>query len=148
MRKLILSAAIVISITAKAQSNTASTIIEGGKTLVELVRVFKAPKYMMTAPVAAEKKDSCSIKAIGDLCLKNSTEKPLLVSLYKRNGNGYDAGILTMNILPKNQECLYELKSGIYKLKIETEDNGVRKTFREGEIKLNNCDNQIKEIKN
>ena len=89
MRKLILSAVVLITINASAQSNTASNIIEGGKTLVELVRVFKTPKYIMPLQPVVEKKDSCAIKNTTDLCIKNSTAKPLLVSLYKRNGNVY-----------------------------------------------------------
>jgi len=149
MKRSILLAVIIISMTASAQNNTASNIIEGGKTLVELVRVFKTPKYIMPPQQAyVEKKDSCAIKSISDICIKNSTAKPLLVSLYKRNGNGYEAAVLTMNILPKNQECLYELKSGIYKMKLETEEDDVKKIFREGEIKLNACENQVKEITN
>ena len=48
MSKLILSAVTIIAFTASAQNNTASNIIEGGKTLVELVRVFKMPKYVMS----------------------------------------------------------------------------------------------------
>ena len=79
---------------------------------------------------------------------KNSTAKPLLVSLYKRNGNVYDAGVLTLKILPKNQECLYELKAGVYKVKFEIEEDDEKKIIREGEIKLIACENIFKKIKN
>lgn len=48
MIKLILSAVAIISFTASAQNNTASNIIEGGKTSVELVRVFKMPKNILS----------------------------------------------------------------------------------------------------
>jgi hypothetical protein len=72
----------------------------------------------------------------------------LLVSFYRRNGNVYEAGFLSLKILPKNQETLYELKAGIYKLKFETEEGEEKKVFREGEIKLNPCENIFKEIKN
>jgi hypothetical protein len=149
MRKLILAVIVFINMNASAQNNTTANIIEGGKTLVELVRVFKMPKYLMEPlqPVI-EKKDSCSVKNISDLTFKNSTVKPLLVSLYRRNGNIYEAGILSLKILPKNQETLYELKAGIYKVKFETEDGDEKKLFREGEIKLNACENIFREIKN
>ncbi|MEI9957912.1 MAG: hypothetical protein WDM90_16790 [Ferruginibacter sp.] len=140
MRKLITAILLILSITVKAQNSTASNIIEGGKTLVELVRVFKTPKNIPPQQNLVEKKDSCSIKNICDLCIKNSTAKALTVSLYKRNGNTYDAIALTMKVLPKNQEYFYELKSGIYKMKLETEEQDVKKIFREGEIKLNACE--------
>ena len=149
MRAFILTAVVLININTSAQNNTAANIIEGGKALVELVRVFKIPRYFMPLPQPiVEKKDSCLIKNISDFTIKNSTNKPLLVSLYRRNGNIYEPGILSLKILPKNQETLYELKAGIYKMKFETEEDEEKKVFREGEIKLNTCENVFKEIKN
>jgi len=148
MRKIILAAAVIITVNAAAQSNTASNLIEGGKTLVELVRVFKSPKNAIPQQNFVEKKDSCLIKNTSDLGIKNSTGKILLVSLYKRNGNVYDAGFLSMRVLPRNQEYFYELKAGIYKIKLEIEEGEVKKIFREGEVKFNACDNLVKEIKN
>lgn len=151
MKKLILLAVAVVTITASAQNNTAANIIEGGKVLAELVRVFKTPKSAFVQPPIAltEKKDSCAVKSISDVSIKNSTDKPLLVSVYKRNGNLYEPGVISMKILPKNQETIYELKAGIYKIKYETEDkDDDKKTIREGEIKLMACVNIFKEIKN
>ena len=149
MRALIVAAAALINVNTLAQNNTAANIIEGGKTLVELVRVFKTPRYLMPLPQpVVERKDSCSIKNVSDYTIKNSTAKPLLVSFYRRNGNIYEPGILSLKILPKNQETLYELKAGIYKIKFETEEDDEAKVFREGEIKLNACENMFKEIKN
>lgn len=88
------------------------------------------------------------MKNTTDICVKNSTGKPLLVSFFRRNGNVYEAAVLSLKILPKNQECLYELKSCVYKIKPETEEKGVKTSFKEGEIKLNACENIFKEIKN
>ena len=98
MRTFILAAATLIYINTAAQNNTTANIIEGGKTLVELVRVFKTPKYSFAQhPVALiEKKDSCAVKNISDVSIKNSTENPLLVSIYKRNGNLYEAGVISL----------------------------------------------------
>jgi hypothetical protein len=149
MRRFISAAIVLVTINASAQNNTAANIIEGGKTLVELVRVFKIPKYLMVpAQPVVDRKDSCSIKNISDFTIKNSTGKPLLVSLYRRNGNIYETAFLSLKILPKNQETLYEIKAGIYKVKFETEDGDEKKLFREGEIKLNACENIFREIKN
>jgi hypothetical protein len=54
-----------------------------------------------------------------------------------------------MKVLPKNQECWYDLKSGIYKFKIEIEgeDDDERIMYREGEMKLVACENVFREIK-
>lgn len=151
MRKLFLPVIVLTTFNTSAQNNTASNIIEGGKALVELVRVFKTPKNLIVQQPAllVEKKDSCAVKNISDISIKNSTEKPLLVSVYRRNGNVYEAGVLSLKILPKNQETIYELKAGIYKIKYETEDEeDDKKTIKEGEIKLIACNNVFKEIKN
>jgi hypothetical protein len=149
MRAFILAAVVLININTSAQNNTAANIIEGGKTLVELVRVFKTPKASLASePVTPKRTDSCAVKNTTDICVKNSAGKSLLVSLFRRNGNLYEAAVLSLKILPKNQECLYELKSGVYKIKIEIEENGVKTSFKEGEIKLNPCENVFKEIKN
>ena len=150
MRTFIVAAATLLNINTAAQNSTTANIIEGGKTLVELVRVFKTPKYSFAQhPVPLiEKKDSCAVKNLSDVSIKNSTGKPLLVSIYKRNGNLYEAGVISLKILPKNQETIYELKAGIYKIKYETEgEDDEKKTIREGEIKLMACINIFKEIK-
>jgi hypothetical protein len=148
MRAFIVTAVAFISINTSAQNNTAANIIEGGKTLVELVRVFKTPKTTLVSETPAVKRvDSCAIRSTTDICIKNSVGKPLLVSLFRRNGNTYETALLSLKILPKNQECLYELKSGVYKIKLETEENGIKTSLREGEIKLNACENVFREIK-
>ena len=72
----------------------------------------------------------------------------MLVSLYRRNGNIYEAGILSLKILPKIQETIYEIKAGIYKIKFETEADDEKKIIKEGEIKIISCENVFKEIKN
>lgn len=140
---------VCLSLTATAQSNTTAHIIEGGKTLVELVKVFKMPRYAMVHQPLVEKKDSCALKSITDFTIKNSTPNPLLVSLYRRNGNVYEPGVLSLKILPKNQETIYEIRAGIYKMKFETEDEeDEKKIFREGEIRIISCENIFREIKN
>ncbi len=147
MRRMILAVTVLMNFSTTAQNNTANNIIEGGKTLVELVRVFKTPKYAQPLKTTVEKKDSCALKNITDMSIKNSMEKPLLVSLYKRNGNLYETGFLSLKILPKTLEYLYDLKAGVYKIKFEIEEGTTKKLIREGEIKLNACEHMFKEIK-
>ncbi len=150
MIKYIVVALCFFAVAARAQNSTASNLIEGGKTLVELVRVFKTPKNNVasTAIPNPAKTDSCAIKNISDCCFKNSTAKSVYISLYKRNGAAYEAIPLTIKVLSKSQECWYELRAGIYKFKIEIDREDDKKiTFREGEMKLGACENAVKEIK-
>ncbi len=146
MRKLIFSVLVMLTVTAPAQNNTAATIIEGSKALVDLVRVFKTPKNLLIqSPVSAVNTDSCNLKSLADICYKNTSGKPITVSIYKRNGAGYEAVPFILRISNNNQECLYELKAGIYKYRIEADDEKEEKdikkiVLKEGEIKLKACD--------
>ena len=131
-------------ITSTAQNNTASNIIEGGKTLVELVRAFKSSKNVLPQQNLIENKDSCSIKNLADICYKNESGNNITVSFFKRNGQSY-APALTLKISNNGKECLYELQSGVYKYKIESGEQKI--VLSEGELKLNACDKLVKEIK-
>jgi hypothetical protein len=148
MKIILFMLALLISGSSMAQNNITANIIEGGKTVVELVRVIKTPRNTMGQQPLVEKKDSCAIKNVSDMCIKNVTANPLLVSLYRRKDSGYETVSLSVKVLPKHQEFLFELRAGIYKMKIEMEAGDVKKLFREGEIKINACDNVFKEIKN
>ncbi len=150
MKKILLPAVVAFSLTASAQNNTASDLIRGSNALVDLIRVFKTPKSNIAATqfAAASVADSCAVKSISDFCVKNNTGKPLLVNLYRRNGNIYETAVLSMRILPRAKEWLYELKSGVYKMVLQTEEEGTKKTFREGEVKINACENPVKTIQN
>ncbi len=147
MRALILVAIMAITACTTAQNNITSNIIEGGKTIVELVRVFKTPKTAMVQQSTTEKKDSCAVKAVSDVCIKNLSANPVIVSLYRRNGSVYETTALSVKVLSKNQEFLYEVRAGIYKMKIETDAAEGKKLFKEGEMKINACENVYKEIK-
>ena len=148
MRTLILAVAALFYLTGSAQNNTAENIIEGGKTLVELVRVLKMPVNSGYQPHVAENIDSCKLKNVSDLSFKNNTDKSVYVSLFKRNGNLYEANVLTLKILPKAQERWFDLKSGIYKFKIEWDgEDDERIIYQEGEMRLNACENIVKEVK-
>ncbi|MBS0647192.1 MAG: hypothetical protein JSR97_11480 [Verrucomicrobia bacterium] len=136
------------------KSQDVSKIIEGGKTLVELIRVFKTPKQNLgtqqligqNTHTAAAPNDSCAIKQRSDLCYKNSSSKSLVISIYKKNGDTYEAQPFTMKVLSQKQECWYELKAGIYKYRIEVDTGTTKTLFSEGEFKLEACDNMQREI--
>ncbi len=130
----------------------AGDVIDGAKTLVELVNIFKKkPKVNIasnTTPSDAGKEagDSCDEKQLADLCFKNSSAKSITISIYKKAGESYSTSPFTIKVLSNAQECWYELKAGIYKYKIEVENAGVKSVFREGDIKLNPCDKMEREI--
>jgi hypothetical protein len=147
MKNVIVVAFCLLNFQIKAQ-NTTSTIIEGSRALIELITVFKKSKTASTTATLTDKKaiDSCAAKQMADLCFKNSSSKDLAISVYKRTDAGYEAQPFTMKVITKKQECWYELRSGIYKYKIEIDIAGVKTTFSEGELKLQPCDNMQREI--
>ena len=128
-----------------------SNLIEGAKTLTELIKVFKSPRNNTTASFAQNgttknSNDSCEVKQKSDLCFKNSSTKDLAISIYKRTETGYESLPFTMKVITKRQECWYELRAGIYKYKIEIDSGTQKIVFSEGELKLQPCDNMQREI--
>jgi hypothetical protein len=138
---VVLLLAISLPLSGQTQGNT---LIEGGKTVVELLKLFKRNK---TTEGPAYPTDSCSFKQTGDLCFRNTAVGSILVSLFKRTANGYEATPFNMKVLPRSQECWYTLKAGIYRYRIETGDASKMTVLREGELKLFPCDRMEREIK-
>jgi hypothetical protein len=92
---------------ATAQTTTTSNLIEGGKTLVELISVLKKNKRNSTTNLANKNViDSCATKQKADLCFKNSSTKDLAISLYKRTDAGYEAEPFTMKVISKKTRML------------------------------------------
>ncbi len=147
MRKVLFIIISLAYLTTNAQ-NTTTKIIEGGRALIELITVLKKSKTTNTSTLTDNKVgiDSCATKQKADLCFKNSSLKDLVISLYKRTDTGYEAQPFTMKVITKKQECWYELRSGIYKYKIELDIGGVKTLISEGELKLQPCDNMQREI--
>ncbi|HRB22324.1 MAG: hypothetical protein IPO46_06480 [Chitinophagaceae bacterium] len=142
---------LITSFYTKAQSST-EKIIEGSKTLLELIKVIKTPRQntspqnLTAASHTATSADSCAIKQRSDLCYKNSSSKVLAISIYRRNGDVYDNLPFTMKVIAQKQECWYELRAGIYKYKIEADSDLGKTLLNEGEFKLEACENMIREI--
>jgi hypothetical protein len=131
---------------ALSQNNMTSNIIEGSKTLVDLIRVIKTPRTSIPSATTLLT-DSCATKNLADVSYKNNTGKAMVVSLYKRTGALYAAVPLSLKILPNTTESLYEIMAGIYKYRIEFETEGIRSLQVEREIKIQSCDKLFKEIK-
>jgi hypothetical protein len=137
-----------ISIPAWAQSSTES-IISGGKAIIELISFLHQNKISLAGnlkerpPVA----DSCIVKQISDLCFRNSTSRDITISICKRNDTAYEPNVFSVKVLKKKKECLLELRSGIYKYRIEADEGNAKILFSEGEFRLQPCDNMLREIK-
>lgn len=149
MKKLLIAAAMAFPAVLPAQNAITSDLVEGGKTLVELIRVIRAPRVVAAVSPPPETKiaDSCVVRKIADISFKNKTGKPVQVSLFFRIGNNYDTRPLMLTLSALSQESLFELRTGIYKYKIETGEEDEQVILHEGELKLEPCDRLIREIK-
>ncbi len=148
MRIIIYIIISLISVTISIAQPTTSNLIQGGKTLIELISILKKNKPASTANLSNKNAmiDSCAAKQTSDLCFKNSSTKDLAISIYKRAEVGYEALPFTMKVITKKQECWYELRSGIYKYKIELDIGGIKTLMSEGELRLQSCENMLREI--
>ena len=146
MKTLLLFTAIAIPALSTAQPPNASNILEGGKTLIELIRVIKPQRNALNT-TAYQSPDSCSQKRIADISFKNKTDKTMIVSLFYRAGNVYEQLPSSLLLSPATQESLYELRAGIYKYKIESDSSGQRKILHGGELKLAPCEKAVKDIR-
>lgn len=149
MRKIFFLLAVCICIQAQAQNKTMSTIVEGGRVFVDILKTLKTPKrsFVPVSTVQPSVTDSCQLKSIADLCYFNKSGETVYISLYKRNGNTYAAIPLTLTIIKNSKECVYEVQAGIYKYKIETIDEDEKRiVYKEGEMRLLACDVLEEEI--
>lgn len=132
----------------------AYTIIEGSRTLVELIKVFRTPRQQVVGDRRAGNGsnsnslsiDSCEIKQRSDLCYSNKSSRSLIITIYKRTEEGYEAQPFTMKVLSQKEECWFEMRAGIYKYRIELDATPTRVLLREGEFKLEACENMKREI--
>ncbi len=149
MKKIIFLLLAGSGLQGQAQNNLASNIIEGGKVVVDILKVFRSSKYPGLIPATTTRisPDSCEIKGTTDICYKNTSGQPVTVNLYKRNGEAYASTALSLIIEINSSECLYEIQAGIYKYKIEYKDKDKTVIQKEGEIKLVACDKRTEEIK-
>lgn len=148
---MLLPVLVLMNVSLIAQNDLTTNIIEGGKTLVELIRVLKPQKQLYATPGVIELEDSCKSGQQADLCFKNTDTLAIKIYLYKRNGSVYETVPLTILVPRSTHECLFAIRSGIYKYRMETEmtkDEVITKiVLREGEMKLKPCDRVTRNIK-
>jgi hypothetical protein len=144
MKALLLLCLAASYLATNAQST--SEFVEGGKTLIELIKVFKKPVVASLAQVATNG-DSCSFRKQSNILFRNKMDNTIQVTLYFRNGTSYESQPMGMRISARSNEQLFDIRSGVYKYKVESEIEGVKTVIHEGELKLQPCEHAIRDVK-
>ncbi|HPH84676.1 MAG TPA: hypothetical protein PLC48_04425 [Ferruginibacter sp.] len=107
----------------------ANQITEGGKVLIELVKVFKKTPTGKTDPGGQ--------RGGSDLCYNNTSNNDLLIEFsVKVNDSMYKPLPNPLNLKANSQECLLELSPGIYHYKIYRKEGQEPMIYLEGDIRL------------
>ncbi len=116
-----------------ANPNTSNQVIEGGKLVVELIKVFTNKKE-------TERDPDCK-NSHADLCVHNQSNSSLIVSLsFRQTGETRE-----VVVLPGGRECSLQLRLGVwtYELKIP----GSPLPMRKGDVLIEACNNIAMTIK-
>ncbi len=117
-----------------------NNFVEGGKILVELIRIFK--KNPAKQALSGLENNS------SDLCFTNSTPDNLLIELSKKlNDSSYKQLPVAINLTSKAHECLLEISSGVYHYKVFKKNAGSQILLLEGEMRLMANEKMEREIK-
>jgi len=111
----------------------ADPVIEGGKLIVELVKVLSNKKDQM--------KDSGCKGNYADLCIENETNRSLTVFLEHRPS----AEKREVVILPGGKECSLQAKVGVWNYDLRI--TGSTQPTRKGDILIEGCNNMVMNIK-
>ena len=114
-------------------TSKADPVIEGGKLIVELVKVLSNKKDPT--------RDSGCKNSYADLCIENETGGSLTVLLEYRS----TAEKREVVVLPQGKECCLQAKAGVwtYDLRI----TGSAQSIRKGDILIEGCNNMVMNIK-
>ena len=136
---LIILSVIGLSFKTVAQSPQ-NTLLESGKILVELVKIFKKSPLQQGVQVNGNNSS--------DLCFTNSTSDHLFIEVLKKiNDSLYKVLPISISITPQAHECLLELPSGIYHYRVYKKNNGTQSLSLEGDLKLVPNEKMEREIK-
>ena len=123
-----------------AAQATQNTLVESGKLLVELVKIFK--KNPLQQGVQMNGNNS------SDLCFTNSTTDYLFIEVLKKiNDSLYKVLPGSISLTPQAHECLLELPSSIYHYRVYKKNNGTQSLSLEGDLKLVPNEKMEREIK-
>ena len=117
-----------------------NTLIESGKILVELVKIFKKSN--------GQPAGMFNTNNLSDLCFANSSLDNLFIEISKKiNDSFYKPLPASISLNSQSHECLLELISGIYHYKL-FKRNGTSLTLQlEGDLKLVPNEKMEREIK-
>ena len=117
-----------------------NNFVEGGKILVELVRIFK--KNPVQQVLHGQENNS------SDLCFTNSTPDNLFIEISKKiNDSSYKILPGSISLTTNAHECLLELSANIYHYKVFKKINGAQVLSLEGELRLVPNEKMEREIK-
>ena len=117
-----------------------NNFVEGGKILVELVRIFK--KNPVQQVLHGQENNS------SDLCFTNSTPDNLFIEISKKiNDSSYKILPGSISLTTNAHECLLELSTNIYHYKVFKKINGAQVLSLEGELRLVPNEKMEREIK-
>jgi hypothetical protein len=111
----------------------ADPVIEGGKLIVELIKVLGNKKD--------QAKDSGCKGTYADLCIENESISSLTVLLEHRAS----AEKREVVVLPAGKECSLQAKVGVWSYDLRI--TGSPQAIRKGDILLEGCNNMVMNIK-
>ncbi len=140
MKTYILAFLALLSVIQLPAQTTSNNLVEGGKLLVELVKIFnKNP-----VPQNLHSQENYS----ADLCFINSTADNLLIEVSKKlNDSTYKILPASISLSSKAHECLLEISCTVYHYKVYRKQPGPQVLMLEGELRLAPNEKMEREIK-
>lgn len=127
MKKLITGMIILTTCTMAGAQSIGTQIIDGAKTLVDVVKIFKP------SPAAASLTNSVG----SDLIFRNKTEWTVEVRFLKKKNDTVYTGIpVKLTVSPLSVESLLDVSPGIYRYRVTRKNNGGEELLKEGECRL------------
>jgi len=136
MKTIAVSLCLVLFCFARTEGQTKNTtdqVIEGGKVVVELIKVLTGKKDL-------EKNPGCR-GTYADLCVVNETPGSIAVVLRQRNNDDERE----MVILPAMRECSLQIPVGVWNYDLRPGNSN--QSIRKGDLLIEGCQNLIMNIK-
>ena len=119
---------------------TANNVVEGGKILVELVKIFK--KNPVQQGLQEQESNSC------DICFTNSSTDNLSIELSRKINDSTYKNIPGMLILTtSSHECMLSLSPNVYHYKVFKKLGSTQVSFLEGDMRLAPNEKMEREIR-
>jgi len=136
MKTIAVSLCLVVFCFARTEGQTKNTteqVIEGGKIVVELIKVLTGKKDL-------EKNPGCK-GTYADLCVVNETPGSIAIVLRHRTVDE----VREMVILPSMRECSLQIPVGVWTYDLRQGNSN--QSIRKGDLLIEGCQNLIMNIK-